>query len=82
VLHVSNLSKRYGDLLLFDKVSFDINPGDRIALIGPNGCGKTTLLRLIMSLDHPDAGSARFDVPPERVGYLPQSLDLGAYETI
>ena len=82
MLHVSNLSKRYGDLLLFDKVSFDINDGDRIALIGPNGCGKTTLLRLIMGLERPDSGSARFDVPLERVGYLPQSLDLTAFQTI
>jgi ATP-binding cassette subfamily F protein 3 len=82
VLHVSNLSKRYGDLLLFHRVNFDINDGDRIALIGPNGCGKTTLLRLVMGLERPDSGSARFDVPLDRVGYLPQSLDLTAFETI
>jgi len=82
VLHVSNLSKCYGELLLFDQVSFDLNAADRIALIGPNGCGKTTLLRLIMGLERPDSGSARFDVPASRVGYLPQALDLDAFDTV
>jgi ATP-binding cassette subfamily F protein 3 len=82
VLHVSNLSKRYGELLLFERVSFDLNPDDRIALIGPNGCGKTTLLRLIMGLEKPDSGSARFDVPLARVGYLPQALDLDVFATV
>ncbi|MEN6479235.1 MAG: ribosomal protection-like ABC-F family protein [Anaerolineales bacterium] len=82
MLHVSNLSKRYGELLLFEKVSFDLNSGDRMALIGPNGCGKTTLLRLIMGLEPPDTGSARFAVPLTRVGYLPQALDLDVYPTV
>ncbi len=82
MLHVSNLSKRYGELLLFERVSFDLNAGEHIALIGPNGCGKTTLLRLIMGLERPDSGSSRFDVPLTRVGYLPQALDLTVFQTV
>jgi ATP-binding cassette subfamily F protein 3 len=74
MLHVSDLSKRYADTLLFEQVSFTVNDGERIALIGPNGSGKSTLLRILMRQEVADHGSVRFDIPLSRVGYLPQGL--------
>jgi ATP-binding cassette subfamily F protein 3 len=74
MLQVSNLGKRYGDNLLFEEVSFVINAGERAGLVGPNGCGKTTLLRILHGDERPDSGSVRYDVPMNRVGYLPQAL--------
>ena len=44
MLQISHLAKRYGDDVILEDVSFVVNPGDRVGLIGPNGCGKTTLL--------------------------------------
>ncbi len=72
VLQVSNLSKRIGDTLLFEKANFVINAGERVGLVGPNGCGKTSLLRILMGQEPADTGSARFVVPAQRVGYLAQ----------
>jgi len=74
MLHVSGLSKRFGENLLFEKAHFVINAGERVGLIGPNGCGKTTLLRILMGEEKPDAGAVRWAIPHERVGYLPQAL--------
>ncbi|MGD9100521.1 MAG: ATP-binding cassette domain-containing protein, partial [Anaerolineae bacterium] len=56
MLQTSNLCKRYGDDVILDGVSFVVNPGERVGLIGPNGCGKTTLLRCILGQEHPDSG--------------------------
>lgn len=74
MLKVSHLSKRYGDVLVLDGVSFVINSGDRIGLIGPNGAGKTTLLRLIAGLEPPDGGSIERQPAQLAIGYLHQAL--------
>ncbi len=74
MLHVSGLSKRFGENLLFEKAHFVINAGERVGLVGPNGCGKTTLLRIVTGEERPDAGAVRWTIPRERVGYLPQAL--------
>ncbi len=82
MLHVSNISKHYGDTLILKDVAFTVNPGDRLGLIGPNGCGKTTLLRIITGEIAPDAGSARTDPPDLRVGHLEQGLTYAPDDTL
>ena len=59
MLTVTNLTKSYGKQVLFDDVSFSVNPGERIGLSGRNGSGKTTLFRLILGMEEPDSGEIR-----------------------
>lgn len=70
-LQVENLTKSYGELVMFDRISFAINEGERIALIARNGAGKSTLLNLIAGHDSADEGTItpRRDL---RVAYLEQ----------
>ena len=77
MLTVSNISKRFpgADEPVLKAVSFSVNPGERVGLIGPNGGGKTTLLRIIVGEMPADTGSVLFNPPHLRVGYLPQGLD-------
>ena len=82
MLQLSNLSKRYADLLLFEKVSLTVNAGERVGLVGPNGCGKSTLLRIIMGHERPDSGSVQFTIPSRRIGYLAQSLPYEPEATV
>ncbi|HWV25129.1 MAG TPA: ABC-F family ATP-binding cassette domain-containing protein [Thermomicrobiales bacterium] len=70
---VNDLSKRFGDTLLFEHVTFSINPGDRIGLVGPNGSGKSTLLRLLTGEEPPATGSLSL-APGTRLGYLRQGF--------
>jgi len=74
MLQVSNLSKSYGDNIILENVSFIVNVGERLGLVGPNGCGKTTLLRIVVGAERPDGGSVRFQPPGLRLGYLEQGL--------
>ena len=71
MIHVEGLSKRYGDRVLFEDVSWHVKKNDRIGLSGPNGAGKTTLLRMLAGLEEPDAGSIRM-ASDTTIGYLPQ----------
>ena len=69
-----NISKQYGDKVLFDAVTFSVNEKFRTCLIGPNGAGKTTLLRMIQNVEQPDKGS--IVVPGGlSVGCLPQEVE-------
>ena len=78
-MQVDNLSKRFGERLLFENISFGIAKNQKTALIAPNGKGKSTLLRIIAGEESPDTGSVIFrnDIT---VGYLEQDprLDLDA----
>jgi ATP-binding cassette subfamily F protein 3 len=82
MLHVSNIGKRYGDIVVLENVSFVVNPGDRLALIGPNGCGKTTLLRIIAGEEQPDAGAVQLSPPGLRLGYLEQGQSHAGTDTL
>jgi ATP-binding cassette subfamily F protein 3 len=82
MLQVSNVSKSFGDNLVFQRVSFSLNRGERLALVGPNGCGKTTLLRIILGEIQPDTGSARLSPANVRAGYLAQALEYKPDQTV
>ena len=71
MIQLSGLSKSFGDRVLLDTVSWQIDDRERVGLSGPNGAGKTTLLKMLAGLDEPDGGSI---VKPSglTVGYLPQ----------
>jgi ATPase subunit of ABC transporter with duplicated ATPase domains len=75
MLQVSNVSRSFADNLLFERVSFTVNHGQRVGLVGPNGCGKTTLLKIILGEVRPDTGSVRLSSATMRVGYLAQALE-------
>jgi ATP-binding cassette ChvD family protein len=71
VIDVKDISKAYGDKLLFENLSFSLPPAGIVGVIGPNGAGKTTLFRMIMGLEKPDSGS--FEVGPTvKLGYIDQ----------
>lgn len=82
MLAVSNISKSYGVKTVLQNVSFTVKTASRAALVGPNGCGKTTLLRILVGEDNPDSGSVRFTPSSISAGYLPQGLTFTDSETI
>src|SRR5659263_7611 len=63
MLSVHNLSKSYGVTPLFTNVTFSLDAGEKAGLVGPNGCGKTTLLRLINGDEPADSGVVSFNPP-------------------
>jgi ATP-binding cassette, subfamily F, member 3 len=71
VIQLSTVTKAFGDRVLLDAVSWQIDDGERVGLSGPNGAGKTTLLKMLAGLDEPDSGLV---IKPSglTVGYLPQ----------
>ncbi len=81
ILTIDNLSKSYGEKSLFTNISFSINDGDKIGIIGVNGTGKTTLLRVIYGLDTPDTGNIlkKSDLSVE---YLPQDPEFDPEATV
>jgi zinc/manganese transport system ATP-binding protein len=77
VVEARDLSLRFGERVLWENLSFDLARGELLAVLGPNGTGKTSLLRILLGLLEPSAGSVRIDgrAPAEtrsRVGYIPQ----------
>ena len=81
ILQVENITKYYGDYLLFDDLSFVINRGERIALVAKNGMGKTTLIKIIMGKDEPESGRVLIE-PGVSVGYLDQDTKLESSATV
>ncbi len=72
LLMVRGLTKAYGAVQVLQSISFVVNAGDRVGLVGPNGVGKSTLLRLLIGQEEADAGTFAC-APSSEPGYLPQS---------
>lgn len=75
VIEAENISKGYGDKLLFENMSFKLPPGGIVGVIGPNGAGKTTLFRMIVGQEKPDSGSFRIG-ETVKLAYVDQSRDV------
>ena len=74
MLSLHNVSRSFNLDPILSEITFHINAGDRVGLIGPNGCGKTTLLRIAAGLDRPDSGSVVLSPPDAVVGFLAQGF--------
>ena len=75
MINVEDLTKSFGSQLLLQGVSFKINPREKIGLVGRNGHGKTTLVRLLAGDEHPDAGAV--SMPKNyRIGYVRQKIEF------
>jgi zinc/manganese transport system ATP-binding protein len=77
VVRVDDLALRFGERTLFEDLSFELERGELLAVLGPNGTGKTSLIRILLGLLEPSAGSVEIDgCPPRerchRIGYVPQ----------
>jgi ABC-2 type transport system ATP-binding protein len=95
VVHVENLTRRFGDFVAVDRVSFEINQGEIVGYLGPNGSGKTTTIRMLLGLYAPSEGSAtvlgydsykQTEQVRARVGYMSQKFaiydDLTVWENL
>jgi ATP-binding cassette ChvD family protein len=86
VIKFTDVSKAYGDKILFEHLSFELPPAGIVGVIGPNGAGKTTLFRLIMGLEKPDSGTIEIG-ETVKISYVDQQHrtidpDKTVYETI
>ena len=73
VLTIKNLQKSFGERTLFSDVNLEVAGGERIALLGDNGTGKSTLIKILMGEEEPDSGKLRLG-PTVKIGYLPQII--------
>ena len=79
-LAAHDITKSFGAVTVLDRVSLRVGPRDRIGIVGPNGIGKSTLLRVLAGLDEPDSRHGR--ARRERAGYLPQEAEARTDETV
>jgi ABC-2 type transport system ATP-binding protein len=86
IIKVQNISKRFGETIAVDNLSFTVDPGEIFGLLGPNGAGKTTCIRMILDIFEPDSGEITVlngpmtDDKKNRIGYLPE--ERGLYQDI
>ena len=85
VISVKNLTRRFGEFVAVDHINFDVNAGEIVGYLGPNGSGKTTTIRMLLGLLIPSEGSATvlgYDVFKQteeirkRVGYMSQKFAI------
>lgn len=81
-LQVENISKSYGDRTLFKDISFNINEGDKIALVAPNGTGKSSLLKILAGIELSDRGGEVKFMKDIRVAFLDQNMTFDPNRTI
>ncbi len=75
MINIINLSKYYGTDTIFDNISLKINSGEKVGLVGPNGCGKTTLIKMITGVEEPSKGNIIIE-KKLRIGYVPQYIEF------
>lgn len=81
IVSISNMTKTYGPVRVFDGLTISFHAGRKTGLIGPNGCGKSTLFRMITGTEAPDTGT--FSIQNGlRIGYLPQEPDFHSDKTV
>lgn len=81
-LQIENISKSYGTKTLFDRIGFNINEGDKIALIAPNGTGKTSLLKILAGEDKSDSGGKIVFLKDIRIAFLQQEYDFDPEKSV
>ena len=81
-LQIENISKSYGPKILFEKIGFNINEGDKIALIAPNGTGKTSLMRILAGKDKSDSGGKIMFLKDIKIAFLEQEYEFDPERTI
>src|SRR5207342_54432 len=81
-LELHGLSRRFGDVVALEDVSFDVRPGEMLGFVGPNGAGKTTTMRIVLGVLEPDRGEVRWrgrtvdDRARRTFGYMPEVRGL------
>ncbi|MGM9763433.1 MAG: ABC-F family ATP-binding cassette domain-containing protein [Candidatus Cryptobacteroides sp.] len=81
-LQIENISKSYGPKVLFENIGFNVNEGDKIALIAPNGTGKTSLMRILAGKDKSDSGGKIMFLKDIRIAFLEQDYDYDPEKSI
>ena len=82
MLELKGLTRRYGDLVALDDLSFTVREGQMFGFVGPNGAGKTTTMRIVLGVLEPDRGEVRWRGRPvdaetrRRFGYMPEERGL------
>ncbi len=76
VLAARSICKSFGDTVVLDRISLTVTPGSKVGVVGPNGIGKSTLLRVLAGLDAPDSGTVIREPPGMAVAYLPQEAEI------
>ena len=81
-LQIENISKSYGPKILFEKIGFNINEGDKIALIAPNGTGKTSLMRILAGKDKSDSGGKIMFLKDIKIAFLEQEYEFDPEKSV
>ena len=81
-LQIENISKSYGPKILFENIGFNINEGDKIALIAPNGTGKTSLMRILAGKDKSDSGGRIMFLKDIKIAFLEQEYPFDGEKSI